>query len=130
MNNASVATTSGQAAVEATVRDYFEGWFTGDPGRMEAALHPALVKRSVKEDGPALETLLTAQEMIRLTKDGRGMRFSASQQFFEIDVNDIYGDIANVTVRAAVYREYLHLARVGDRWRITHALWAPVGEEA
>ena len=34
------------AAIEACVRDYFEGWFDGDAARMERALHPELAKRS------------------------------------------------------------------------------------
>jgi hypothetical protein len=29
-------------AIEATVRNYLEGWFTSDQARMEKALHPNL----------------------------------------------------------------------------------------
>jgi hypothetical protein len=33
------------------------------------------------------------------------------------------GTIANVTVRSAVYVEYLQLVRTQDGWRIVNALW-------
>jgi hypothetical protein len=34
----------------------------------------------------------------------------------------MYGSIANVTVRSAVYREYVQLARTRDGWKIVNAL--------
>ena len=36
-----------RAAIEACVRDYIEGWYTGDAARMDRALHPELAKRGV-----------------------------------------------------------------------------------
>jgi hypothetical protein len=35
-------------------------------------------------------------------------------------------DIASVTVRTAVYYEYLHLVQTPDGWKIANALWRPV----
>lgn len=93
---------------------------------MERALHPRLVKRSLLDDGSDIEEIQTAEDMIRLTRAGRGKRFDAEQRRFEIDVLEIYENIAAVIVRSVVYREYLHLARIGDRWKIVHALWLPI----
>ena len=45
--------------------------------------------------------------------------------WFDIDVEDVHEDIASVTVRSAVYREYLHLVRTAEGWRIANALWQP-----
>ncbi len=42
----------------------------------------------------------------------------------EIHVEDIYGAIASVTARSTVEREYLHLARTEEGWKIVNALWA------
>ena len=55
-----------RAAIERAVLDYFEGWFGGDPVRMERALHPELVKRSVDKAPSGRETLrtITAEWMI------------------------------------------------------------------
>jgi len=38
------------AAIEACVRDYYEGWFAGDGERMARAVHPALAKRAFAQD--------------------------------------------------------------------------------
>ena len=43
--------------------------------------------------------------------------------WFDGDVEDVHEDIASVTVRSAVYREYLHLVRTAEVWRIANALW-------
>ena len=61
-----VAMTEEQA-IKSTVLDYFEGWFDGDAGRMERALHPQLAKRSLGE-GKLDED--TAPEMIEATAAG------------------------------------------------------------
>lgn len=130
MSHTGTSDTSAElAAVESVARDYFEGWFTGDAARMEAALHPTLVKRALHDDGTDVEEAQSAEEMIRRTREGGGTRHGAAQRHFEIEVADIYGDIANVTVRSAIYREYLHLGRIDGRWKIIHAFWAPVGDD-
>jgi hypothetical protein len=41
----------------------------------------------------------------------------------EIEVEDVLGELANVTVRSVVYTEYLHLARTSDGWKIVNDLW-------
>jgi hypothetical protein len=45
--------------------------------------------------------------------------------YFEgwFDIDDVHEDIASDTVRSAVYREYLHLVRTAEGWRIANALW-------
>jgi hypothetical protein len=105
-----------RAAIIATVRDYFEGWFEGDATRMERALHPELAKRSVPDEPSAegaegaggtesLDTVTTA-EMIDAAARGIGKQ------------------------RAAAAHEYLHLVRTAVGWRIANALWqftSPVG---
>jgi hypothetical protein len=110
-----------EAAVAATVRDYFEGWFDADPVRMERALHPALAKRT-QEGDPDVRTT-TRERMVEATAAGEG-RLAGADRTLEITVVDAYQSIATVVVRSAVYREYLHLVRTGDGWRIVNALWA------
>ena len=105
-------------AVVATALDYFEGWFDGDEARMERALHPNLVKRRAGEE----LGVTTKERMLELTRRGEGKE-DATDRRLEVDVHDIYGDIATATVRSAVYREYLHLVRTSDGWRIANALW-------
>jgi len=113
--------TSGDvAAVVATARDYFEGWFDGDEARMERALHPNLVKRRAGEE----LGITTKERMLELTRRGDGKE-DAADRMLDVEVHDVYGDVATATVRSAVYREYLHLVRTRDGWKIANALWQP-----
>jgi hypothetical protein len=111
-----------EADIAAAVLDYFEGWFDGDPARMERALHPALAKRSLGEDGRALDET-SAEWMIDATARGVGRDRDPGDRRIEVEVEDVHGAIANVTVRSSVYREYVQLARTGDGWRIVNTLW-------
>jgi hypothetical protein len=109
-----------EQAIKSTVLDYFEGWFDGDPGRMERALHPQLAKRSLG-NGKFGED--TAPEMIEATAAGRGKRRDPGERGIEIDVVEVYGPIATVVVHSNVYREYLHLGRMDEGWKIVNGLW-------
>ncbi|MDX6476415.1 MAG: hypothetical protein QOH95_1926 [Gaiellaceae bacterium] len=111
-------------AVEAAVLDYFEGWFDGDAGRMERALHPDLAKRALEKDERGLDET-TAQWMIDATARGVGRASDPGERGIEVRVDDVHGSIANATVRSAVYREYVQLARTSEGWKIVNTLWAP-----
>jgi putative lumazine-binding protein len=116
-----------RAAIERTVLDYFEGWFGGDPVRMERALHPELVKRSLEQGASGRETLrtITAERMIEATASGEGKNENPGDLRIEIEVEDVLGELANVTVRSVVYTEYLHLVRTSDGWKIVNDVWQP-----
>jgi hypothetical protein len=109
-----------EEAIKATVLDYFEGWFDGDPDRMERALHPRLAKRSLRE-GRLEED--TATEMIEATAKGIGRSRDSGDREIDMDVVEVYEAIATVVVHSNVYREYLHLTRTGEGWQIVNALW-------
>ena len=106
------------AAVVATALDYFEGWFDGDEVRMARALHPNLAKRQAGEE---LGTT-TKERMLGLTGLGEGKGDGADRSL-DVQVHDVYGDIATATVHSAVYHEYLHLVRTSEGWKIANALW-------
>jgi hypothetical protein len=114
--------TAAEAAVVDTVLDYFEGWFDGDAGRMERALHPDLAKRSLEKDGRRLSKT-TAQWMIDATTRGLGRERDSGDRRIAVEVEDVYGTIAHATVRSAVYREYVQLVRTPEGWKIVNALW-------
>ena len=104
--------------------DYFEGWFDGDVERMDRALHPDLVKRWPGEEHGANLGITTKERMLELTAAGAGAEAGVDRRL-EVEIEDVYGDIASVTVRSAVYHEYLHLVRTRDGWKIANALWRP-----
>jgi hypothetical protein len=119
-----------QALVAAAI-DYYEGWFDGEAERMERALHPDLVKRSLASDGRSVDTI-SAREMVRATADGIGRTRDPGidRRDIEIHVDHVHGDIATVTATSAVYVDYLQLVRTPDGWKIANVLWdrvAPAG---
>jgi ketosteroid isomerase-like protein len=105
-------------AIEATVRDYFEGWYDGDTARMGRALHPDLVKRRA---GEALG-VTTKEQMVELTAAGEGAADRGDGRI-EIGIADVYGDIACAIVHTGTYHEYVQLVRTTAGWRIANALW-------
>jgi hypothetical protein len=121
------ASTSGEpAAVVTTALDYFEGWFDGDAARMERALHPALAKRSFRQVDPDASQLrtVTKEQMVAWTAEGEGKSEDpGGDRHIDIDVVDLHGNIASAIVRSPVYREYLHLVRTDEGWKIINALW-------
>jgi hypothetical protein len=114
--------TKTQEEITGAVLDYFEGWFDGDVARMDRALHPDLVKR---ERGTTLG-ITTKERMVKLTAEGEGREAAAGRTLdIDIEIEDVSEDIASVTVRTAVYYEYLHLVQTPDGWKIANALWRP-----
>ena len=112
-----------ESAIVGVARDYFEGWFDGDSARMRRALHPALATRGLEQIlDPDRPKITTAERMIELTAAGEGTADGVDRRL-DIEVEDVQGDIASVTVRAAVYHEYLHLVRTPEGWKIVNALW-------
>jgi len=114
-----------EAAVQAAVSDYIEGWFDGDAGRMERALHPELAKRcrGIEGDDPdALETL-SAKEMIDATADGEGQREDAPDRQIEIKIDYLNGNIASVECFCHQFVDLLQLIRMPEGWRIVNAVW-------
>jgi hypothetical protein len=125
MNAVGVDPQTDRAAIVATALDYFEGWFDGDAERMERALHSGLAKRSlgqVDPDSPELRSV-TKEQMVKWTAVGEGKTDNPSGAGIDVEVVDLYGNIATVVVRSSVYREYLHLVRTADEWKIVNALW-------
>jgi Putative lumazine-binding len=114
-----------RAEVMVTALDYFEGWFDGDVERMDRALHPGLAKRSLSQvdpDSPELRSV-TKEQMLGWTAEGEGKREDPGDRRIDVQIVEVCGNIATVVIRSAVYREYLHLVRTDDSWKIVNALW-------
>jgi hypothetical protein len=123
------ATSSGDKAAVAeivgTIEDYFLGWYDADPERMRRALHPELAKRAhAGRDGqpPGIRSM-TAAQMVDWTGAGEGRETDPERRRLAIVVDEVYGSIATARVDSALFREYVHLARTSDGWRIVNTLY-------
>jgi hypothetical protein len=114
---------SDKDAVVATALDYFEGWYDADVDRVDRALHPQLVKRWAAQAGADQPTVTTKEMMLDFARRGGGAEDKTDAPI-DVDVVDIHHDIAAAVVRSAQYREYLHLLRTPEGWRIVNAFWA------
>ena len=115
-----MATVTERDTIVQTVLDYYEGWFDADTERMDQALHTNLVKRRAGEE----LGITTKERMLELTARGEG-REDAGDRRIDVTVEDVHRTIANVTVRTAVYHEYVQLVRTNDGWKIANVLWEP-----
>jgi len=108
-------------------RDYAEGWFTADGERMQRCLHPDLVKRTIMRDPKRgrwkLRRPLDAQMMVGYTLEGGGSDAPESEKTYEITILDVFRHIATVKVLSYPYMDYLHIAKINDRWLIVNILW-------
>ncbi len=112
-----------EAEVEATARDYVEGWYWGDAERMDRALHDDLVKRlpdSSLPPGPDQLRSWTKAQMVELTEEGGGGDRSAA---FEIFVDDCTDDMATARVLSPDFLDYLHLVKTAEGWRIANIIF-------
>ncbi|MGD8330391.1 MAG: nuclear transport factor 2 family protein [Acidobacteriota bacterium] len=119
------AAPSQEDAIKATALDYIEGWYTGDAARMERALHPDLAKRIVMTgpDGHATVQNMTAEQLVDATRAGAGTRTPEDQRRMDVDVLDVYENVASVRVTATDWVDYLHIGRVDGEWKIINVLW-------
>jgi hypothetical protein len=128
LDDAASASTGDETAVAEvvqTVEDYFLGWYDADPGRMRRALHPELAKRArVGRAGQPPEIRsMTAAQMVGWTEDGEGRETDPKKRRLAIVVDEVYDSIATARVDSVKFREYVHLAKTPDGWRIVNTLY-------
>jgi putative lumazine-binding protein len=114
------------AAIRATALDYVEGWYTGDAGRMERALHPELAKRIVStnpQNGRSNLGQQSAMTLVMGTRNGGGKNTPPEQQQKDVKILDIYQNSASVRATMSGWIDYMHMAKWNGRWVIVNVLW-------
>lgn len=112
-------------AIKATALDYIEGWYEGNPERMERALHPDLAKRIVNTNAQGRSSLgqMSAMSLVQGVKRGGGKDTPKEKQQKDVTILDVFGNAASVKVVASDWIDYLHVARSNGRWVIVNVLW-------
>jgi hypothetical protein len=116
------------AAIEATVRDYVDGWYDGDAARMKRALHPDLAKRVVRTlpDGTEYLDTASASNMVAYTTMGFGKGKLPEGYVNQVTILETTGKIAMAKSVAPEFIDYIHLAKTREGWKIVNVLWEPV----
>jgi hypothetical protein len=114
-----------KAAITATALDYIEGWYEGNPERMERALHPDLAKRIVRTNDKGQSGLgqMSALGLVQGVKRGGGKDTPKERQQKDVTILDVFENAASVKVVASDWIDYLHIARFNGRWVIVNVLW-------
>ncbi|MGJ1294952.1 nuclear transport factor 2 family protein [Sphingobacterium spiritivorum] len=107
--------------------DYIESQHTPDPKKMEAALHPRLVKRTFwkdKETGKDYVRETSAESMVLLAEsyNKKADRFPAVPKK-EVQLLDVSDRTASVKLIADEWIDYMHVVKVNGVWKIVNVLW-------
>src|SRR3982751_1377957 len=108
---------SDKEAIKQTALDYIEGWYEGNPERMERALHPDLAKRIVRTNDKGQSQLMqmSAMGLVQGVKRGGGKDTPKEKQLKDVTILDIYENAASVKVVASDWIDYLHIAKFNGR---------------
>ena len=122
----SATVSADQAAIKQTALDYIEGWYEGNPERMERSLHPELAKRIVQTDpktGKSVLNQMGAMTLVQRTREAIGTKTPAERRQRDVVILDMFENVASVRVTAADWIDYLHVAKFNGRWVIVNVLW-------
>ncbi len=110
-----------QDDIALTVFDYINGWYNGDAVQMERALHPDLAKRTLHTDDRDHTHLehMGAMRLVQLARAGVGTTTPVEDRVKEVVILDVQDDIASVKAITSNFIDFLHLARIDDRWALS-----------
>ena len=114
-----------EAGIRATALDYVEGYYEGNPDRMERALHPHLAKRIARTDAHGSTRLdqMSALELVQIIRTGSGKSIPKDKQVKNVVILDVFGSTASVRAEMLEWIDYMHMAKVNGQWKIINVLW-------
>ncbi len=113
-------------AIKRPALDYAEGYYEGDAAKMERALHPDLAKRIPRTDpqGRARLDHMGALQLVQIVRAGAGKQTPPERQLKDVVILDVFQKkIASLRVEMDGWVDYLHVAKMGERWVIVNVLW-------
>ncbi len=116
------------AAIKKAALDYVEGWYSGNPERVERALYKDLVKRGIftnPKTGKTRVNPITAEKMVEWTKKGAGKK-PKDQWGIEVTIQDVYKNTASVKIVSVDFIDYAQVAKIDGEWKIVNVLWEPI----
>jgi hypothetical protein len=124
--NIHAQTDADRAAIKQTALDYIEGFYEGNPERMERSLHPELAKRIVRTEpstGKSQLEHMTAARLVQVTGTRKTRPVPPDKQQKEVTILDQFENAASVKIVANDWIDYLHIAKFDGRWVIVNVLW-------
>lgn len=114
-------------AIRKAALAYIESQHVPDPSKMEAALHPRMVKCTFWKDKPTGKDYLretSTESMVLLAEsyNVKGDKFPADPKK-EVVFLDVSDRTASVKLIADEWIDYMHLVKLNGAWKIVNVLW-------
>ncbi len=106
--------TDDSSAVQATVKNYIEAYYTGDARRMEQTMHPHYLKHKIHGDIPVRE--MDAHDVVSSASSGPSL--PASQRTEQVTVLDVTDDMASAKLVTPGWTDYITLLKSDGQWKI------------
>ena len=114
-----------RAAITQAALDYAEGYYGGEPDRMERALSPYLSKRGLMAR-PGVPPFLVQMNADMLVEASRGpVKLAPEARHITVEVMDVQGETASARIFTAQFNDYLHFVKRAGRWQLLSVLWHP-----
>ena len=110
------ASSDDSTAVQATVRDYIEAYYTGDSRRMAQTLHPHYLKHMIHNSIPVREK--TGQQMVQEVRKNGVPDIPQADRTEQVIVLDISGTIASAKLVTPHWVDYMTLSKSDGGWKI------------
>lgn len=124
-NNGRAQTSKDSLAIIESVNNYIQSFYLSKPELFKESVHIDLSKRTVKDYHKQGDYLQNAsyEEMIYLAKIFNHSGKYSENSKAEIFILDIQDNTASVRLNAAGWYDYMHLAKLNDKWLIINVLW-------
>jgi putative lumazine-binding protein len=104
------------STVRETVRNYIEGYYTGDAQRLAATLHPHYLKQMLHGNIPVREK--TGGQMISEVRSNGAVSLPPADRTEQISVLDISGNMASAKLVTPHWIDYMTLSKSTGEWKI------------
>jgi hypothetical protein len=104
------------STVRETVRNYIEGYYTGDAHLMAATLHSHYLKHMLHGNIPVREK--TGGQMLAEVRANEPVNLPPADQTEQISVLDISGNMASAKLVTPHWVDYMTLSKSNGEWRI------------
>ena len=117
-----------EQAIKMAATDYLDAFYFGDTVKLKRSISPSVIKYGyfrAKTQTTYQGEPMSYQDMINYTLSVKKKNNAdlAVKFIKEVLVLDVQSQTACVKVKAWWGTDYLLLAKINDRWMITHVLW-------
>jgi peroxiredoxin len=125
MAQATEANREDSTAIIQTALDYIDGYYSGDAGRVERAIHPDLNKaapRDLPQTGRTTMNYTTWSGLIELTRAKAGA-LDDTARHIAVKILNVENDVSNVKIISSQFTDYIQVARLDGEWKIVNVMF-------